>query len=134
MKPTLVLLTCMLVIGMAGPAVAGKPGGSGISSVIINEPAPYHFGQQVTTTVQAPLYPNGRGPYISLDCYQGAAKVLGDMHAGFTGGWYYGEPWSLGPTQSWPGGAADCTFTVYHFGKTMTKSTVDATLSFHVDS
>ena len=114
----------------------GKPGGGGSSgggsyTVTVSPDGPYSFGQTVYVTTDAPVYPNNTGPWISLECYQDGFKVGGADHAGFAGGWYYGDPFYLGPSQMWPSGAADCTVTVWH--NSSRKIVVDARTSLHVD-
>jgi hypothetical protein len=117
--------------GNAG--AGGKPGGGGggSSTVSVDPAGPYHFGQAVYVTTNAPIYPNNTGPWISLECYQNGVKVGGADHAGFPGGWYYGDPFYLGPSQMWTGGAADCTVRVYH--QQNRRTVTDATTSFHVE-
>jgi hypothetical protein len=112
-----------------GPGGGG--GGGGGYSVSISPAGPYHFGQSVWATTDAPMYANGAGPYISLTCYQNGIKVGGADHAGFPGGWYYGDAFQLGPSQMWTGGAADCTVTVWHSSNR--KMVTDARTSFHVE-
>ncbi len=120
-----------------GHGGGGKPGGGGGSSsggsysVTVSPGGPYFFGQAVYVTTDTPTYPNNTGPWISLECYQDGFKVGGADHAGFSGGWYYGDPFYLGPTQMWASGSADCTVTVWHNGSQ--KAVVDAQTSFHVE-
>jgi len=64
--------------------------------------------------------------FISLECYQGSAWVLA------AGGWPLESEFTLAAT-SWPGGAAECTATLF----TTTdgrRTTTLATLSFYVDA
>ena len=64
--------------------------------------------------------------FISLECYQGSAWVLA------AGGWPLESEFTLAAT-SWPGGAADCTATLF----TTTdgrRTTTLATLSFYVEA
>lgn len=114
-------------------ALAGKgggaPGGSGAYTVTVDQVAPYRFGQEITVTTNAPVYPNAT--WIDLGCYQGGAKVLASTHAGFPEGWYYDLPFNLGPTQMWTGGAADCQLVVWH--QSRNKRVVDARTTFSVD-
>jgi hypothetical protein len=99
--------------------------------VTVDQAAPYHFGQQITVTTDAPISPGNTGPWIEMICSQQGSVVLAADHAGFSGGWYYGWPFPLGPTQMWTSGAADCTVKVFH--QQRNKIVVDATTSFHVD-
>lgn len=131
----------LTTLGASAPAMAAKGGGggkpsggstgSGSYTVTVDQAGPYQFGQSVTFTTNTPVYPNGAGPYLWLKCYQGSTVVGTDDHAGFPGGWYYGDPFWLGPSQSWSGGAADCTLTVVHTSNN--KIVTDARTSFHVD-
>jgi hypothetical protein len=110
----------------------GKPSGgstgSGSYSVTVDQAGPYTFGQSVTFTTNAPTTV---GSYLWLKCYQGGTTVLATDHANFSSGWYFGDPFWLGPTQSWSGGSADCTLTVVHTEHN--KVITDATTSFRVD-
>ena len=98
-------------------------------TVSVDQARPYHFGQEITVTTNAPVYANAT--WIDLGCYRGGAKVLASTHAGFPEGWYYGWPFNLGPTQMWTGGAADCELVVWH--QSRNKRVVDARTTFHVD-
>ena len=125
-------LIALLVVGLiAGTALAGKPARSGSYQVWIDQPGPYVFGDAITVTTNAPVYPNNTGPWVDLMCYQGSDKVLGTTHAGFDGGWYYQDPFWLGPTQLWTGGDAECKVVVTH--QQRNKFVTDATLTFHVE-
>jgi hypothetical protein len=113
----------------------GKPSGGGSTgsyTVTVSPAGPYTFGEQVYVTTNAPMYPNNTGPWIWMKCYQGGVLVGTWDHAGFPTGWYYNWPYDLGPTQSWSGGAADCTVQVVHTSNN--KTVIDATTSFHVDA
>lgn len=131
-------VAALTTLGASAPALAaksgaggkGKPVPTGSYSVSLDQAGPYTFGEGVTATTTAPVYPDGAGPYLWLKCYQDGALVLATDHAGFEGGWYYQDPFWLGPTQSWSGGAADCTLTVVH--RSNNKVVTDATTSFHV--
>ena len=116
-----------------GGGGGGGGGGStgGVYSVAVTPSGPYSFGQQISVTTNAPIYPNNTGPWISLTCYRNGAKVLGTDHAGFPGGWYYNSPFWLGPSQAWTSGSADCTVTVFH--QSNRKIVTDALTSFHVN-
>jgi len=117
------------------PHCSGSGGGGGSSgsyTVTITPAGPYLFGEQIYVTTDAPIYPNNTGPWIWLRCYQNGVLVASGDHAGFPDGWYYNWPFNLGPTQSWTGGAADCTVAVVHTNNN--KVVTDATTSFHVDA
>jgi hypothetical protein len=132
-------LIALLVVGlMVGTAFAAKGGhGGGASgatggySVTVTPGGPYTFGEEISVTTNAPVYPNNTGPWIELKCYQGTVLVMSDSHAGFSAGWYYNWPFYLGPTQYWASGAADCTVRVWH--QANNRQVTDAKTSFHVD-
>ena len=130
-KPAVIVLAFALVVVPA--ALAGKgggaPGGNGAYTVSVDQAAPYRFGQEITVTTNAPVYPNAT--WIELGCYQAGIKVLASTHAGFPEGWYYGWPFNLGPTQIWAGGGADCELVVWH--QSRNKRVVDARATFRVD-
>jgi hypothetical protein len=128
-------LIVILIFGLiASGALAAKGGGrqstGGSYTVSVDQSAPYSFGETISISTTTPTYPDNTGPWIDLSCFQGDVKVLDTMHAAFDGGWYYGWPFSLGPTQMWSGGAADCTVRVYH--QKQKRLVTDATTSFHV--
>jgi len=116
-------------------ALAGKGGGAatatGSSTATVSPAGPYVFGESVYVTTDAPIYPNGMGPYISLTCYQNGVMVLSGSHAAFSTGWYYNWPFNLGPTLKWKSGPAECTARVFHMSNN--KNVTDALTSFHVD-
>ena len=130
-------LAGVTLLGASAPAMAAKGGGkggkpsSGSYSVVVDQPGPYVFGQQITVSTNTPMYPNGAGPYIWLQCYQDGVVVLASDHAGFPEGWYYEKPFTLGPTQMWSGGDANCTVTVVH--RSNNRVITDASTSFSVD-
>lgn len=133
-RKKLVASVVMLALALAPAAFAAKNGGKGNNSTstaagIALSAGPYNFGGSVsaTTAVSADLM-----PWISMSCTQDGAVVGTATHAGFAGGSYFGSPFNLGPSMSWTGGAADCTFTVVHLsgGKVVT----DASTSIHVDA
>ena len=80
------------------------------------------WGDVVTFTVST----TAARAFISLECYQGAAWVLA------AGGWPLESQFTLAAT-SWPGGAAECTATLFTTidGR---RTTTLATLSFHVEA
>jgi hypothetical protein len=131
-RSILVLLMGMMLAAVtSSPAVAGKnSNATGSYTVTVSPDGPYYFGEQIWVTTNDPIYPNGRGPYIWLKCYQNGQIVASGDHAAFPDGWYYNWPFTLGPTQIWTSGAADCTITVIHTRHN--RIVVDATTSFHV--
>jgi hypothetical protein len=124
-----------LCLAFASSALAAKGGGStggagGSYTVTVSPEGPYHFGEEVYTTTNDPIYPNNTGPWITMHCFQNGTRVLAETHAGFPAGWYYNWPWPLGPTMDWTGGAANCTVTVSHEARH--KNVIDAVTSFDV--
>jgi hypothetical protein len=121
-----------LCLALAPAALAGKSGGSNTSSytVTVSPAGPYYFSEAVSITTNAPLYPNNLGPWIELDCYQNGTLVEAAGHAGFPSGWYYEQPFHLGPTYRWTSGPANCRVTVFH--ESGHKTITDATTSFAV--
>jgi len=132
-------LISLLVVGlMAGSAFAAKGGvgggggghkgssGTGSYTVSVSPAGPYTLGETVSATTNAPVYSDNNG-WITLVCKQGGVVVASATHANFPGGWYYNTPFSLGPSQSWTSGDANCSINVLH------GTTVDATISFVVN-
>jgi peptidoglycan/LPS O-acetylase OafA/YrhL len=122
----------MLALALAPAALAAKGGpktNAATAAAISLSAGPYNFGGtvSVTTGVSPDLM-----PWVSMSCTQNGAVVGTATHAGFAGGSYYGTPFNLGPSMSWTGGAADCTFSVVHLsgGKVVT----DASAAIHVDA
>lgn len=134
-------LVALLVVGlMAGSVLAakpatsggGKPGGGGstggtISLALMDGATEPHFAARVTFNVSTTAT---QYPYVHLRCFQGGSLV-GEGRQGFFptalgNKWFY-----LGPTPSWPSGAADCTATLE---KSTSKgwSILASTPSFHV--
>jgi len=101
---------------------------SGSYSVTLSPDSPYSFGQQVYINTDVPV---SLKPYVWLKCYQNGTLVLSGDHAAFPDGWYYNWPFTLGPTQTWTTGAADCNVSVVHVSRN--KTITDARTSFHVE-
>jgi len=121
-----------LALALAPVALAAKGGPKSNASTtppLSLSGGPYNFGGTVsaTTTVSADLM-----PWISMSCTQNGAVVGTATHAAFPGGSYFGSPFDLGPSMSWTGGAADCTFSVVHL--TSGKLVTDASTTLHVDA
>jgi hypothetical protein len=122
-----------LALALAPIALAAKGGGKGSNALstptISLSAGPYSFGGSVSarTNVSADLM-----PWISMSCTQNGDVVGTATHAGFPGGSYFDSPFNLGPSLSWTGGAADCTFSVIHLngGKIVT----DGSTTIHVDA
>ena len=131
-RTTLVVcgLICFLLV--AAPALAGKRsprGGAGgtISLVQLNpSPGGPYFGDQVTFTVSTTATAE---PWVNVNCYQNGTRVYGQWR-GFFDRYQYGQIFTLGPTPSWTGGAAECTAKLVKRDNARDKTL--ATTSFHV--
>jgi len=121
----------------ASPSIAsirGKPTGGGSTSATITlqnltaPGAPPRFGQQVTFTVltTATAY-----PWVEVKCYQNAALVY-DNWVGYFSSYMFPQVFTLGPTQLWASGAANCTAAVVSEDARRPKTL--ATLTFPVSA
>lgn len=102
-KLAIVLLAALALIPVAHSART--------HATVSVSPGPYTFAQTVQVTTDAPT---GLYPWLALSCTQNGQVVGTATHAAFPGGYYYGQPFSLGPSLAWTGGGADCTFTAEH--------------------
>ena len=103
------LAAVALTLASTTSAAKRKPTGSGstsssISLVLLNGATEAHFGAQVTFSVSTTAT---TGPWVNLRCYQNGALVYSQWH-GFYPSYIWGQVFTLGPTPSWPSGAADC--------------------------
>ena len=118
-------------IALAGKGgQGGNTGGTGTTgsyTLTLSPAGPYVFGESVYATTNVPV---SLAPFIWMKCYQNGVLVGTSDHAAFPGGWYYGWAFGLGPSASWSGGAADCTFTVVH--SSSNKTATDASMTIHV--
>jgi hypothetical protein len=133
------LIALVIVLGLAPAAFAAKgghkPGGGGsggtsgnsITLVLLNstDGVP-HFGQQVTFNVTATF----SQPWVNLNCYQNGTWVSGEW-GGFFDGSAYDQIFTLGPSNSWTAGAADCKADLVEW-TARGRLVVRATTSFHV--
>ena len=135
----------LLTVGVAGaPAFAAKGGGGGSkptggsggtsSSLSIAEPLVYdangdglpNWGDTITFNISTTAT---SAPYVDLTCSQTGTLVYSATSGFFAG---YMWPWTKNMTlssQSWTGGAANCTATLYYFGS-RGKKVVLSTLNF----
>ncbi len=129
-----VALAAAVVMIAALPAWArgGGGGGSTINLVIpgaapTSGPATASFGQQVTfaESTSATAY-----PWVDTKCSQNGQTVY-EQWAGFYGSYTGSQMFTLGPTQMWTGGAANCTAALVSFDKNGSPRTL-ATTSFSV--
>ncbi len=97
----LVAVVLVLAATLAVPAWAARPTKASISADGINPHAT--FGQNVEFTVTS----SAERPWVYASCYQDGEWVYGEWHGLFDG--YYTDPiFTLGPTQLWTGGDAEC--------------------------
>lgn len=126
----IVAALALLTLALVPTAFAGKPGGGGSSSVslaLLNGDTQPHFGRDVTFNVSTTATSE---PWVNLSCYQNGTWVSGQWQ-GFFPGYPWGQTFTLGPTPSWQGGAADCTARLVKFGRNGRETTL-ATANFHV--
>ena len=129
-------VAALTTLGASAPAFAAKGGGgkptSGSTSTTFNlvlldsTDGLAHWGQRVTFDISTTATD---APYVDLVCTQNGTTVLGATSGFFDG---YPWPWTQVMTlksQSWTGGDADCTATLYYLGGKRTY--VLKTLNFH---
>jgi hypothetical protein len=133
-KRTIVLAFALFfsIVLLSGVALAGKGGThtttptGGVSLVLINSTDGLaHFGQQVTYNLSTSL----AYPYVNQDCYVNGVLVSNDWRGFFTGA-LGTTTFTLGGSQLWQSGAADCTaYLVYQTKRGWTQA---GSTSFHV--
>ncbi len=127
--------TFLIVLAMAtilatvatGAAVAGRSGSTTSLVILDSSDGLAHYGGQVTFNVSTTATDR---PWVNLSCYQKGTWVYGSW-AGFFPDYRWGQIFTLGPTPSWQGGAADCTARLVKFSSNGRERTL-ATTSFHV--
>jgi hypothetical protein len=130
-----VSLVVAVVMIVALPAWARGGGGSTISLVIptsglastTSGTASPSFGQQVTFAESTTATST---PWVETKCYQ-SGQLVYDAWAGFFASYSGSQMFTLGPTQLWTGGAANCTADLVGYSKTG-KATTLASTSFSV--
>ena len=129
-RHTLVLSIAVIVLAVAPTALGkgGKPAASTAATLALSA-GPYAFGGSLSASTGLSV---DLMPWITMSCTQNGAVVGTASHAGFPGGSYFDSPFNLGPSMSWTGGAADCTFSVVHLN--CGKLTTDASTTVHVDA
>jgi hypothetical protein len=122
-------VAALATLGASAPALAAKGGGGGgkptsgstSSSLKLATPLVYdangdgspNWGDTVTFDISTTAT---TGPYVDLNCSQNGVLVYGATSGFFAD---YMWPWTKNmnlASQSWTGGAADCTATLYYFG------------------
>jgi len=130
----LVLALALVPAAFAGKG--GKPGGGGtggsgtISLRLLNSTDGLaHFGQRVTFDVSTS---STAYPWVTLDCFQGGVLVSHASNGIFPTS--LGQTFTLGPTLSWSGGAADCTAYLQNWDSYSKRGTITTitSMSFHV--
>ncbi len=71
-------------------------------------------------------------PTIQLQCFQDGQLVFATAHAAYPGGYGYGDPFKLGPSYAWSGGAAEGHAVLGHRNSHNGKFVVDAETSFAI--
>jgi hypothetical protein len=108
-------LAALLAVPTALAGKGGKPGHGGggttttgggtISIVLLNSTdGVAHFGQQVTFAVSTT---STTQPWVDVKCFQNGTLVYEQANGIFATS--LNQIFTLGPTPSWTGGAADCT-------------------------
>ena len=117
----------MAARGSGGGGKPGSGGGSGSSSLtlaMVNDAdgsGSTSWGDQITFTVSTNATTE---PHVDVACYQSGTLVYGATTGFFAS---YPWPWTQVMTlqsQAWQGGAAQCTATLYHFGRRGSKVTL----------
>lgn len=85
-------------------------GGNMPETITLDTPQPVHFQDEVTFTTQTDK-PNSS---IQLQCFQDGVLVFAAAHSANPGGYGYGDPFQLGPSSVWTGGAADAVAVLGH--------------------
>jgi hypothetical protein len=124
-------LTFGLIAGTAfaargGKGASGTTGGGKISLVLLNGATEPSFGAQVTFNVTATF----SQPWVNLNCYQNGTWASGEW-GGFFAGSAYDQTFTLGPSNSWAGGDADCKADLVQW-TAKGSLVVKASTSFHV--
>jgi hypothetical protein len=129
------------IVAIAGPAIAKGPtsghgGGHHTTSATgsfalkvvtdVNGDGKLNYGDSITFTVSS----SATYPFVDLDCYQGTTLVL-HQGVGFYGGYPFSQVFNL-KGWAWPGGAADCTATLYSTDYDGSNYTFLSSASYHV--
>jgi hypothetical protein len=113
--------------GGKGQSAAGSSGKGSIVLVPLNPtPGGPYFGDQVTFTVSTSATAS---PWVNVNCYRNSTWVYGEWH-GFFASYRYGQTFTLGPTNLWQSGSADCTAALVNRDGGHARTL--ATISFHV--
>ncbi len=108
----------------------GTKGGGGGASITVrpldSTDGRAYYGQRVTFDVQT----SASQPGVWLSCSVGGREVL-TAWGGFYDGSAWGRVFTLGPTNSWNSGEADCTANLVVTARNG-RDTTQATTSFHV--
>jgi hypothetical protein len=113
--------------GGKGHSTGGSTSGDTIALKLLNGDTQPLFGHQVSFNITATF----SQPYVNLNCYQGGTWVSGEW-GGFYEGSAYDQIFTLGPSNSWSGGDADCTADLVEW-TARGALVVKASTSFHVN-
>ena len=111
----------------------GSSGGNSLSLVVLGQTGGTTtttsptFGAQVTFDVTTGI----SRPYVLNECFKGGTRVYAEVH-GFFSGALFGTTYTLGPTDQWTGGDAECTASLVDYSKGK-GGKVLATIGYHVN-
>jgi hypothetical protein len=135
------LVTFALVVGAIGGAISwaafaaphnsgGGKGGGTISLVMVtdvNGDGSPNYGDTVTFKLNTSL----AYPWVETVCSQNGTTVY-QQYSGFYASYTGSQNFTLGPTEKWQGGAAECTASLVTYSSTGKQQTVSST-TFHVN-
>jgi hypothetical protein len=131
------LVLALALVPLALAAKGGNHGSGGTTSssgISLADPLLHdangnglpNWGDQVTFKVSTTATSR---PFVALDCYQNGVRVYG-FSAGIFPSYAWTQTYTL-KSETWTGGAADCTATGYYFTSNG-REVVFATMSFPV--
>src|SRR5262249_48924003 len=103
-------------------------GGSSISLVVLSAQAAsatsqVSIGSQVTFNVSTDKTSQ---PWVDVKCFQNGTRVY-EQWNGFYASYQFGQTFTVGPTQLWTSGAANCTADLDYFTSNGTARTLAST-------
>jgi len=133
-------LVAAFSLAVSSVALAGKPGGnaggkssSSLSLVVLSSSGVASattqptFGSHVTFNVGTTATTQ---PYVGVKCFQNGSRVY-EQWAGIFADFYGSQTYTLGPTQLWTGGSANCTASLVSFDS-RGRATTLASMAFDV--
>ena len=144
MKKIIAVIIAGVMAAFMFATPAGAAGGGKYKASIELSPDSEVVYGGIIDFVWSSTYTNdqGFGPWLRLECYEQPTKgnKLGQQiyfqnHAGFEGGYKYGEPFNLGTSLAWTGQPATCKGSVGHYdtGGPLSKFIEHATVTFDVE-